>query len=119
MQIPLPFDQRGPHAHSAESSAHVVVASPPPPPPPFLPPKRGIEPLSLEFVRHPRARRYVLRVTENGGVRVTIPRRGSKKEARAFAERERPWIERQRRKWQARIKERAAREPREGYERLE
>jgi predicted metal-dependent hydrolase len=45
------------------------------------------------FVRHPRARRYLLRVTDEGVVRVTIPRWGSKREAAAFAERERDWIE--------------------------
>jgi len=51
-----------------------------------------IEPL---FVRHPRARRYLIRVQLDGTVRVTIPRWGSTREARAFAERERPWIDRQ------------------------
>jgi predicted metal-dependent hydrolase len=47
------------------------------------------------FVRHPRARRYLIRVRLDGTVRVTIPRWGSKREAKAFAERERPWIDRQ------------------------
>jgi hypothetical protein len=47
------------------------------------------------FVRHPRARRYVIRVRPDGVVRVTVPRWGSKREAQAFAERERGWIERQ------------------------
>jgi predicted metal-dependent hydrolase len=49
----------------------------------------------LVFTRHPRARRYVLRVGADGVVRVTVPRWGSKKEAAAFAERERAWIEKQ------------------------
>lgn len=44
------------------------------------------------FVRHPRARRYVIRVTEQGIVRVTIPRWGSKREAAAFAARQHDWI---------------------------
>jgi hypothetical protein len=52
----------------------------------------------LVFTRHPRARRYVLRVSADGVVRVTIPRWGSKREAAAFAERERAWIEKQRRR---------------------
>jgi predicted metal-dependent hydrolase len=47
------------------------------------------------FVRHPRARRYLIRVTEDGTVRVTVPRWGSKREAAAFAARERAWIEKQ------------------------
>jgi predicted metal-dependent hydrolase len=48
------------------------------------------------FVRHPRARRYVVSVRTDGVVRVTIPRRGSLREARAFASKQQPWIERQR-----------------------
>jgi hypothetical protein len=52
-------------------------------------------PLVPAFVRHPRARRYVVRVRADGSVRVTIPRWGSKREARAFAEAQRSWIERQ------------------------
>ena len=47
------------------------------------------------FVRHPRARRYLIRVTADGTVRVTVPRGGSKREAAAFAEREQAWIEKQ------------------------
>jgi predicted metal-dependent hydrolase len=48
------------------------------------------------YVRHPRARRYVLRVDPDGSLRVTIPRRGSKKEALAFAARHATWVARQR-----------------------
>jgi predicted metal-dependent hydrolase len=55
----------------------------------------------LEFVRHPRARRYVIRMTDRGTVRVTIPRWGSKREAAAFAERERSWIDKQWARWLA------------------
>jgi predicted metal-dependent hydrolase len=53
---------------------------------------------TLVFVRHPRARRYLIRVEDDGRVRVTVPRGGSKREAAAFAERERAWIEKQRRR---------------------
>jgi predicted metal-dependent hydrolase len=52
----------------------------------------------IVFVRHPRARRYLIRVEDDGRVRVTLPRWGSKKEAAAFAEQERAWIEKQRRR---------------------
>src|SRR5437867_9659924 len=52
----------------------------------------------LVFVRHPRAKRYVIRVADDGTVRVTIPRWGSKREAAAFAEQERGWIEKQQRR---------------------
>lgn len=50
----------------------------------------------MEFVRHPRARRYVIRVRADGTVRVTMPRWGSRRHAEHFAEQQRPWIERQR-----------------------
>ena len=44
------------------------------------------------FVRHPRARRYVIRVTDAGIIRVTIPRWGSKREASAFVASQQIWI---------------------------
>jgi predicted metal-dependent hydrolase len=50
----------------------------------------------IEFIRHPRARRYVIRVRSDGSVRVTLPRWGSTRHAQHFAEQQRPWIERQR-----------------------
>lgn len=53
-------------------------------------------PSGVRFVRHPRARRYILRIDPDGAARVTVPRRGSLREARAFLERQRDWIERQR-----------------------
>lgn len=44
------------------------------------------------FVRHRRARRYVLRVDPDGRVRVTIPRGGSRREAEHFADRHGAWV---------------------------
>jgi hypothetical protein len=58
-----------------------------------LPVNGGLVP--LRFVRNPRARRYVLRVDQDGAARVTVPRAGSYAEARRFAERQTGWIERQ------------------------
>src|SRR3954470_6755252 len=52
--------------------------------------------IPLVFVRHPRARRYVIRVRPDGTVRVTMPRWGSRREATIFAEEQQRWIERQR-----------------------
>ncbi len=49
----------------------------------------------LVFVRHPRARRYVIRVTDERTVRVTVPRWGSRRAAAAFAAEQRAWIEKQ------------------------
>jgi predicted metal-dependent hydrolase len=56
---------------------------------------------SIVFSRHPRARRYMIRVALDGAVRVTIPRWGSKREAAAFAAAQRAWIEKQQRRMDA------------------
>jgi predicted metal-dependent hydrolase len=45
------------------------------------------------FVRHRRARRYILRVLDDGTLRVTLPRWGSRREALRFVEASRCWIE--------------------------
>jgi predicted metal-dependent hydrolase len=50
----------------------------------------------IYFVRHRRARRYLLRVEHDGRLRVTIPRGGSQREADAFARRHVEWVQRQR-----------------------
>ncbi len=54
------------------------------------------------FVRHRWARRYILRVLDDGTLRVTLPRWGSKKEASAFVERSGAWISKQLLKQQSR-----------------
>lgn len=51
--------------------------------------------IPVEFVRHRRARHYVLRVTEEGAARVTLPPYGNKKEALAFAQAHAAWFEKQ------------------------
>jgi predicted metal-dependent hydrolase len=86
MQPGLPFDA----APSPESRA---------PSPEYPPPV---------FVRHPRARRYVVSVREDGRVRVTLPRWGSMREAQAFAGRLDRWIAGQRQRLEA---DRAKRPP--------
>lgn len=48
------------------------------------------------FVRHRWARRYILRILDDGTLRVTLPRWGSKREAQAFVHESAPWIARQR-----------------------
>jgi hypothetical protein len=68
---------------------------------------RPVQRADVLFVRHPRARRYVIRVADDGVVRVTIPRWGSKKEAAAFADHERAWIEKQQRRAERERAERA------------
>lgn len=58
---------------------------------------------AVYFVRHRRARRYLLRVEHDGRVRVTIPHGGSRREADAFVKRHVLWVARERarlpRKW--------------------
>jgi predicted metal-dependent hydrolase len=46
----------------------------------------------LQLVRHPRARRYLLRLLPDGTARVTIPRGGSAREACQFAGRQTGWL---------------------------
>jgi predicted metal-dependent hydrolase len=55
----------------------------------------GARSVPLRFVRHRRARRYVLRLGPDGTARVTIPRGGSVAEGKGFAERNVAWLERQ------------------------
>jgi predicted metal-dependent hydrolase len=47
---------------------------------------------TVAFVRDARARRYLIRVRADGTVRVTIPRRGSRREAVAFYGQQQQWI---------------------------
>ena len=54
------------------------------------------------FVRHRWARRFILRVLDDGTLRVTLPRWGSKREAQAFVERSEAWIAKQRQKQESR-----------------
>jgi predicted metal-dependent hydrolase len=55
----------------------------------------GSRSVAVHLVRHPRARRYLLRLRADGTARVTIPRRGTATEARRFVERNRAWLEEQ------------------------
>src|SRR5437763_1094763 len=52
-------------------------------------------PVRLCLVRNRRARRYVLRLRPDGSARVAIPRGGSEAEARRFALKNVPWIEKE------------------------
>jgi predicted metal-dependent hydrolase len=102
MQLSLTFDVPAPgiqHStprtqHAAPRTQHAAPRTQPP-----APRTQHAAPSThpLVFVRHPRARRYVIRVRDDGSVRVTVPRWGSKREAQAFAQRERAWIDKQRR----------------------
>ena len=97
MQLSLSFgtgetDQRDPIAPGTS----VVPVVPEPPASEERPPI---------FLRHRRARRYILRVLPDGTVQVTLPARGTLREARAFMHTQRAWIERQRGRRAARRRE--------------
>jgi hypothetical protein len=55
----------------------------------------GARQIPLVMVRHPRARRYLLRLRADGTARVTIPRGGSIGAAREFIQRSKRWLEQQ------------------------
>jgi predicted metal-dependent hydrolase len=55
----------------------------------------GERSVRLLFVINPRSKRYILRLRPDGTARVTIPRRGSIRAAREFAERNVVWISQQ------------------------
>jgi|ERR1017187_4246497 predicted metal-dependent hydrolase len=55
----------------------------------------GSQAIPIQFTRNRRARHYIIRVQQDGSVRATVPRVGSIKEARAFAERNADWIAKQ------------------------
>ena len=55
----------------------------------------GARQLRLRLIPNRGARRYVLRLNRDGTARVTVPRGGSAAEARRFAEKNVPWLEKQ------------------------
>jgi predicted metal-dependent hydrolase len=55
----------------------------------------GAVDVPLRLVRNRRARRYILRLRSDGSAQVTVPSRGSAREAWKFAERNIPWLEKQ------------------------
>lgn len=88
MQLALPLSA-DPERSTPDETPTVLTHSPSPdrqPPP------------TIMFIRHRRARRYVIRVRPDGVVRVTIPRGGSRTEAEAFLETQRAWVEEHRRR---------------------
>ena len=91
MQLNLTFDAG---QDWSSDSARVRSADPPP---------------VIVFVRHRRARRYIMRVLADGSLRVTLPRWGSKREALAFVEGNAAWVADQRARRQTMAAERTPR----------
>ena len=65
MQLGLPLEPRSPDPTSLAPTPHALIPTP-----------HALSPLipHLVFVRHSRARRYLIRVEDDGCVRVTVPR---------------------------------------------
>ena len=95
MQLALPLM---PDALAHPRAELPVVAAPLPVPAAFLPAAPA-----TEVVRRRGARRYILRVLDDGAVRVTVPWWGSRREARQFAESQEAWVARQRTQRVARV----------------
>jgi predicted metal-dependent hydrolase len=81
VQLALPFAPADPFAPTNVSTVAPTNVSPLAP---------------VYFVRHRRARRYLLRLEHDGRLRVTIPRGGSRREADAFVSRHVDWVARER-----------------------
>ena len=60
--------------------------------------------IPVRYVRSLRAKRYLLKIRDDGTAQMTIPRRGSQAEAAAFLERSRQWLLARRLQWLARRK---------------
>lgn len=50
----------------------------------------------VDFVKHPRARHYIIRVADDGRIRVTVPRWGTRAEAARFVRDKARWIDHER-----------------------
>lgn len=81
MQLPLPFGARA-RASRSTPVRHTLLL--------------GRRAVVVTYVRHRQARHYVLCVQEDGSVRVTIPRGGSRAAADRFVREKAAWIERER-----------------------
>jgi len=82
VQLRLPWDVPAPHS-SLGREHRITVA--------------GV-PVAVHIVRHRRARRCILRVEADGGVRLTVPRRASVAAGLRFAAGQAEWIARERRR---------------------
>jgi predicted metal-dependent hydrolase len=105
MQLPLNFEARTPTPKARTAGPAVAPIAP------IVPSVPRTASRAVVFVRHPRARRYLIRVTPEGTVRVTVPRWGSKREAEQFAEREGAWIEAQLRRLETDRQRQSSAEP--------
>lgn len=80
MQLGLPFGSPGLGARSIGERRAILL---------------GRRSFTVAFVRHRRARHYIIRVEEDDSLRVTIPRGGSRARAEEFLREKAAWIERE------------------------
>jgi len=106
MQPSLPFEPET-NPNPEPRIQNLEFRTPNPEPETLNPEPRTLNP-TIVMTRHPRARRYVIRVDDEGVVRVTMPRWGSKRAAREFADSQRAWIDRQLRRVEAERQQRGA-----------
>ncbi len=101
LQLGLPLGPEPP----SDAGAPPAPVAPPPMGPPGTTATPGVadSPPATVFVRRRGARRYVLRVMDDGSLRVTVPWWGTKRDARQFVESQQAWIAAQRLKRQARV----------------
>jgi predicted metal-dependent hydrolase len=83
MQLRLPWLTKEPAVRRSPPARQLIVSG---------------EAVPLEIVRHRLARRYVVRVADDGRVRLTVPRGASISAGVRFAERQVDWVERERRR---------------------
>jgi predicted metal-dependent hydrolase len=81
MQLGLPFGAPARDAGGVRISRHTVVV--------------GRRSLTVTYVRNVRARHYIIRVEDDGSVRVTIPRGGSRARAGQFVQEKAKWIDKE------------------------
>lgn len=89
MQLVLPWLVREPRVPRAENAPSVLTIGP--------------HSFPIAITRHRRARRYVLRMTPDGGLRLTVPRGASVAGGLAFAQGQGAWVAREQARRQVRL----------------
>lgn len=81
MQLGLPFGSRGREPAGTPVRRTILL---------------GRRSLAVTYVKHQRARHYIIRVEDDGSLRVTVPRGGSLARADQFIKEKATWIDRER-----------------------
>jgi predicted metal-dependent hydrolase len=95
MQLRLPWFQSAPSPGSADPAGRQTPPRTPRAPTPYVAAINGAA-VPVAIARHPRARRYVLRMGPDGQLRLTVPRGASIRGGLAFVARQAGWIDKER-----------------------